>query len=114
MSGPYVPSRSAQPLDLLEKQSGWEGLEELLVPKDHREAFQPDDPVAKFLYGMTMYPDGREVIEWLMDITLRQPLRVTGTSIEQTALQAAVRQGINGVGEAVMAAIAKGRQLSSK
>ena len=46
-----------------------------------------------------------------MDITLRQPLRSTGRTFEETALMTATRQGINGVGEAVLKAIARGEEL---
>lgn len=115
MSGPFIPERAAQPLDLLQSGiagDGWEGLAKILEPHAPAQVLEPKDNVAEMLAVMfAVGGDSREVVEWLMDITLRLPLRVTGNSIEQTALQVAMRQGINGVGEAVLKAIAKGEEL---
>jgi hypothetical protein len=117
MAGPFLPAREAQPLDLLEQGAagnGWDGLEELFKPHLHNSELQPSDNVAQFLYLLSREPKGRQVIEWLMDITIRQPLRITGRSIEETALLATGKQGINGVGEAVLAAIAHGEKLTNQ
>jgi hypothetical protein len=114
MSGPFVASRVAQPLDLLEQGAagdGWEGLNALFSPVQDAE-LQPSDHVAKLFYGL--YLTQPELVEWLMDITIRLPLRATGATIEHTALMTATRQGINGVGEAVLKAIAKGKELAEK
>lgn len=116
MSGPFVAARAGQPLDLLERASGgngWEGLEQLFAPVVEGE-LQPPDRVAMLLWGMHQYDDGRELIEWLMDITVRQPLRATGKTFEETALLTATRQGINGVGEVILKAIAKGKELADQ
>lgn len=118
MSGPFIPSRAAQPLDLLEQGvagGGWEGLEEIFRPHLKGAPLQPSEAVAKSLWLMWhLGGESRQVLEWLMDITLRMPYRATGRSIEETALLAASRQGINGVGEAVLAALAHGRSLMEK
>lgn len=113
-TGPFIAGRAAQPLDLLEQGvagGGWEALEELFKPHLSTRELQPDDELARWMWGFYNTIPGRAMIEWMMDISLRQPLRVTGTSIEQTALQAATRQGINGFAEAVLAAIAHGEKL---
>lgn len=118
MSGPFTPERAAQPMDLLEdiveSGSGWEGLEALFRPQLQDAPLQPHEGVAKFMYGLYHTPEGRAMFEWMMDITLRMPLRSTGLTIEQTALNTASRQGINGVGEAILAAIGHGEKLVSK
>lgn len=118
MSGPFIPARAAQPMDLLEQltesNGGWEELEELFRPQLQDAPLQPRDGVAKFMYGLYGTPEGRAMFEWMMDITLRMPLRSTGQTFEQTALNTATRQGINGVGEAILAAIAHGEKLLSK
>jgi hypothetical protein len=91
---------------------GWEALEAMFKPHIQDAPFQPGDDVARSLYLLyEAAGPGRAVIEWLMDITLRMPYRVTGKSLEETALLAAHRQGINGVGEAILAAIQHGRGL---
>lgn len=116
MSGPFIPARAGQPLDLLEatmnNSDGWDGIEALFKPKLQDVPLQPADDLARFMYGLYHTPQGREMFEWLMDITLRLPLRATGQSFEQTALNTATRQGINGVGEAVLAAIGHGAKLA--
>lgn len=118
MSGPFLPARVAQPLDLLENIAasggGWEELEEMFKPQRQDVPFQPGDDVALFMYGLYCTPQGRAMFEWMMDITLRLPHRATGATFEQTALNTATRQGINGAGEAVLAAIAHGEKLLSK
>jgi hypothetical protein len=115
MSGPFIPGRAAQPLDLLEAGvagGGWESLEAMFKPHLQRAPLQPADDVARALYVMyALGGEGRAVIEWLMDITIRAPFRVTGSTIEETALHAAGRQCINGVGEAVLTAIAHGETI---
>lgn len=118
MSGPFLPERAAQPLDLLEHtlggSTGWDELEELFRPHMQAAPLQPHEPVATFMYGLYHTPQGRAMFEWLMDITIRMPLRATGQTIEQTALNTATRQGINGVGEAILAAIKHGEGLVEK
>ncbi len=112
----FIGNRTAQPLDLLEQGmagKGWEAFEEMLLPKEMTARFEPGDRTAMFLYELSRLAEGREMIEWLMDITLRQPVRVTGSSIEETALRAAQLQGIHGVGEVILAAMAKGEKLSN-
>jgi len=119
MSGPFIPQRAGQPLDLLEQGAagdGWDGLNALLNhPHTQAAPLQPADNVAHALWLMySLGGEGRAVLEWLMDITIRLPYRATGNTIEQTALQATMRQGINGVGEAVLNAIDLGRQIAEK
>lgn len=109
-----IPPRNGTPFDIL-KQSmaddGWQGLEDMMLPAKQKAAFEPEDDVAKFIYGLSQTIEGSQVVEWLMDITLRLPLRSTGRTFEETALMTATRQGINGVGEAVLKAIARGEEL---
>ncbi|WP_377299630.1 hypothetical protein [Rhizobium sp. SGZ-381] len=114
MTGPFLPARASQPLDLLEEGvagGGWEALEALWRPHVTTRPLQPDDDLAKWMWGFYNTPPGRAMIEWMMDISIRQPLRITGATIEETALMCATRQGINGFAEAVLAAITQGEKL---
>lgn len=114
MTGPFVPGRAAQPLDLLNDGvagGGWEALEKLFEPHLSGQPLQPADDVAKVMWGFYNTPQGRAMFEWMFDISLRQPLRVTGRTLEETALLSATRQGINGFAEAVLAALAHGESL---
>ena len=115
MTGPFLPERAAQPMDLLERLTdgggGWDELEALFRPQLQAAPLQPEADVARFMYGLYRTSQGRAMFEWMMDITLRMPFRATGQTIEQTALNTATRQGINGVGEAILAAISHGEKL---
>jgi hypothetical protein len=114
MSGPFLPARAGQPLDLLEQGvagGGWDELDALFQPHRQDAPLQPKDSVAVFMRALYQTPEGRDVFEWLMDVTLRLPHRATGRTFEETALMTATRQGINGVGEAVLNAIAHGEKL---
>lgn len=114
MSGPIFGGRDAQPLDAMLQAAGgegWEGLENLLKPHVQAAPMQPSDRVAKNLAVLVQTQGGREIVEWIMDVTLRAPLRVTGSSLEETALNAARKQGINGVGEVILHAIKRGETL---
>lgn len=113
MTNPVFGPRQALSLDDLMKQGGdgWDFFADFVgLPKPPAPC-QPSDAVAKSLARLVRTADGREIAEWLMDITLRQPLRITGASFEQTALMAAHRQGIDGVAHSVLAAIAHGETL---
>lgn len=109
-----IANRTAKPLDLLQQGvagDGWDGLEALLLPKPMKAAFEPSDDLAKFLYALSRTHEGGQLIEYLMDITVRMPLRITGATIEETALRAATLQGIHGVGEVILTTLAKGEKL---
>lgn len=104
--------REALPLDLLQQQSSDELIRSAmagLVPADQLDAvLAPRDQVAEFIYALSSTAQGREFFEWFMDMTMRLPYRVTGASLEQTALYAAKREGLNLAGELILAAIARG------
>lgn len=109
----YGP-RQARSIDALEQATGtgWEGLEAMFAPAPDKPVHnQPSDEVAIYLAQGLHSQKGREVIEWLMDITFRQPFRATGQTFEETALLTANRQGIEGVGEVILAAIQRGQEL---
>ena len=111
---PFLPSRAGQPLDLLAEAAtsgGWEELERIMEARPGAAPLQPGDDVAEFMYALYGTAPGRQMFEWMMDISLRQPLRVTGKSIEETALLAAGRQGVNGFAEAMLAAVKLGEDL---
>lgn len=106
--------REAQPLDLMSQQINEDDLRGLLTgifpDATVENALSPRDDLAEFVAALFSTPQGRELFEWLMDITLRAPLSVTGPTIEATALNAARREGAAMIGEAVLAAIARGHK----
>ncbi|MGG7535348.1 hypothetical protein [Rhizobium sp. 12,4] len=115
MSGPFIAARDAQPLDLLKQGAagdGWEGLERILNPIIGSSApLMPDEATAKFIYGLYCTVEGRQMFEWIMDLTIRRPLSLTAPTIEQTALLAAGRQAVNSVAEVLLKAVAHGEDL---
>ncbi|MBO6893400.1 MAG: hypothetical protein JJ866_15765 [Roseibium sp.] len=112
MSGPKFGLREAQTHDhLLDSKQPWDELDSFFEPYLADRPLQPSDRVAKNLATFAKTAGGREILEWIMDITLRAPLRVTGSSLEETALRAATKQGINGPAEAILNAIEHGETL---
>lgn len=118
MTGPFIASRDALPMDLLEASAigdGWGGMDAIeqrlgVKPAD----MLPDDELAKFIYGLSRTPQGRAMFEYLFDVTVRLPYRPVGASLEETALAAAVRQGVNAIPELMLQAVAKGAELAHK
>ena len=113
-NGPFLPARTASPIDLLIESAsggGWDELEAMMKQPEQKVPLQPEDTVAEFMFGLYRTPQGRAMFEWMMDISVRQPLRATGRTFEETALLTATRQGVNGMAEAILAAIAHGEQL---
>lgn len=114
MTEPAFTRRDASTLDHLLAMAGgagWSGLE------DRQEArgpvpLQPADEVAKFMAALAGTREGRAMFDWLVgEIIFRAPFRATGSTFEETALLAATRQGIEGVGETILAAIRHGQAL---
>lgn len=94
-------------------ENGWGAFEQLenLGVAPPNDGYRPDDQVARIAYSLTLNPLTQQFLDWLMDITLRAPLRVPDAGVEQVALAYAKRAGINGVGEAILAAVEMGRKL---
>lgn len=114
MSGPVFSRRDAQPLDLLLKQAGgdgFKGIEKLMKPVFERQPLQPSDEVARTLARLVSYQGGREVIEWMMDISVRQPFRTKGETLEAVAMHAKQKEAIDGFAAVLLAAIAHGQTL---
>lgn len=113
-NGPFIAARAAQPLDLLERGmagGGWETLEKMLGPMPEPAGpLKPADDVAEFMWGLYCTVQGRAMFEWLMDVTVRQPFQMTGQSFEQTALNAASREGRDAVAMLMMQAVEAGRK----
>lgn len=110
MTTPAFTRREAQSLDAMMAAiggEGWSGLDGQAAPVA-KQLMAPSPSVSKFLWGLSRTVEGRALIEWMMDITFRAPFRATGKTIEETALLAATRQGIEGVGEVILAAIQSG------
>ena len=112
MTSPHI-TRQAQPMSrMIDEVGSCTDLAKLLAPLDKKpDACTPQDQVARYMAGIARSKEGREMFEWMMDISKRRPFRVVGQTIEETALLAANRQGIEGFADAILAAIAHGQTI---
>lgn len=106
--------REAMPLDLM-RSNVQEGLltDALggIFPADQvQKLFKPPNALDEFIYALSRTAQGREFIEWILDGTLRAPYQPMGKDLQETALNAAMRQGLNIPAEMILAAISRGEQ----
>lgn len=106
--------REAMPLDLMRGNVQEDMLTEALnglFPGDQLQALlNPVNELDQFIYNLSRTAQGREFFEWIFDMSLRAPYQVAGATIEQTALNAARREGLNIPAEMILAAISRGEQ----
>lgn len=107
--------RDALPLDLMRESISEGAIEETLrglFPDEQlRGVFTPSDEVAEIAFALAQSVQGRKFFEWILDGTLRQPYRPTGSTLEETALNAARREGLNTPAEMILAAISRGERI---
>jgi len=115
---PSYGPRQAQPLDLILEQHGaadwawFDGPD----PKDKRGSWEERleeraAGAAAAAAAVMATPEGRELVEYLADITVRRPLFVLG--MPDPLLYAATREGQNGLFFTLLKLIAMGRQEQS-
>lgn len=115
MSEPFPFARSVQSLDeLLDQASfggGWQGLEKMLAPAKVPDSFDPGQDMKKVLCAFYHTTEGRRIIDWLMDLTVRAPYPHVGTNFNQAAIAAAKHESRAAVGLVILQAIAEGDAL---
>lgn len=124
MSGPLAPpadARAAMPADAFMRGLGGLDIEAMLgraqapALREARAALDADlarqTAVARAAARLFSTPDGVDVLEWLLDGTLRAPLALRGVSRDQAFDDALRRDGANGVAWATLRLIAQGRDL---
>lgn len=106
--------RDAMPLDLMRantQESMLDGmLADLFSPEQIEGIKGKPSGLDQFIYGLSRTAQGREFFEWILDFTLRAPLRFKAPTLEETALNAARREGMNFPAEMILAAISRGEQ----
>ncbi len=110
---PFPFRRELESLDKFlagEMGAGWEELEQSFFPAQVPRAFDPGDELKRNLAALYHTPDGRQIIEWLADLTWRAPYPHVGAANEAAALAAAKHEARCAVGEVIMKAIAEGYQ----
>ncbi len=122
MSGPAIPAsfgaRQAMPAEgfALDARSILAGLFDQVnpedLPADARAALEAQQHIAQAAARLFASDDGRTVLEWLCDVTLRRPVFMTQLGLDpmQAHVHGAFREGQNALVFAIMAAMAEGRQ----
>ena len=116
MTGPVgaLPRNMARDVHeaLHDPTSGWEKLEQLMLPAVMPDPFRPQDGMMLELAKFAATAPGAAVIAWLRSITDLAPYpHVTAGGIEQAALAAARHEGRAHVGHLLQKAIAEGERL---
>jgi len=120
MGEPYKPPRrdfmpSDKVLDNLSEQTDnvldIDAFFKKIVGNFSSQTYRPDDEMLKNFYRLYTQPAGRELVEWILDITIRLPYPKVGSTIEMAALQAARREAAANIGELLMQAVLEGKRL---
>lgn len=116
MSDPMMPRRAAMPLeDMLAGTHDVLDIEKLIekmAPAQVGHSFRPSEDLMKVIYLLFGTAEGKQIFEWLMDLTLRAPYpHIDGSGFEQAAIAAAKHQARAGIGEVILEAVANGKRL---
>jgi hypothetical protein len=90
---------------------GWSFFEQQFHPAATPADLDPGDQFKRQLAGVAETAWGRQLIDWLLDLTCRAPYPVTSQSIEDLAMAAAKHQARAAIGEVLVKAIADGRRI---
>lgn len=113
MSGPanINPRQLVASIDeLMRGGGGWEDIERL-APELLQDPHRPGDAVMRLLGALSQTEDGRQVVDWIFDMTIRARYPHVGNDFQAAALNAARYEGRAAIGEVILAAIVEGRKL---
>lgn len=91
--------------------NGWDFFRDQFGPAVVAQSFDPGNDLKKNLAAFARTGLGREIIDWLLDLTCRAPYPVTSQSLHDLAFAAAKHQARAAVGETIIKAIADGNAL---
>lgn len=112
MSGPVEFARQLQTVEaLLKATPDWGGLEQGFAPAAVSDNFDPGDDMKQVLSAFYNTDQGRKIIEWLFDLTLRAPFPHVGTTLEAAGIAAAKHEARVAVGQALARAIVDGNSI---
>ncbi|RUT82276.1 MULTISPECIES: hypothetical protein [unclassified Mesorhizobium] len=113
MSGaPFPFSRQMMAIDqLIGSVPTMEGLSQAFFPAAVSDNFDPGDDMKLVLFAFYGTAEGKRIIDWLCDLTVRAPFPHVGSMKESAALAAAKHEARTAVGYALLRAIAEGEQL---
>jgi hypothetical protein len=110
--GPFPFSRQMLAIeDMLASVPTMEGLNQAFFPARTSDNFDPGDDMKLVMFHFNNTAEGRRIIEWFCDLTVRAPFPHVGSMKESAALAAAKHEARTAVGYAMLRAIAEGEQL---
>ncbi|MDG4894625.1 hypothetical protein P9272_13690 [Mesorhizobium sp. WSM4976] len=111
-NGPFPFARQMMAVEeLLGAVPTMEGLTQSFFPAKVGDNFDPGDDLKLLLFHFNNTADGRRIIEWLADLTVRAPFPHVGSMKESAALAAAKHEARTAVGYAMLRAIAEGEKI---
>lgn len=91
--------------------NGWNFFADQFGPAVVSQSFDPGADFKKNLAAFARTGLGREIIDWLLDLTCRAPYPVTSQDMQDLAFAAAKHQARAAVGETIVKAIADGNDI---
>lgn len=89
----------------------WDGLMNAFKPAIVPDRFDPGDDMKLVLFHFYNTVQGRQIVDWLFDLTARAPFPHVGSTRESAALAAAKHEARAAVGLAVARAITDGEKI---
>lgn len=114
-TGPTPMARQMMPADhIVNSSPNWEGLLRQFQPAPAPDPFDPGDDMKVVLYHFYRTAQGRQIIDWLFDLTARAEFPHVGSTRESAAIAAAKHEARTAVGYSFARAIADGEEIWRK
>lgn len=115
MNGPVAFGRQMQAVEkLLADAPSWDGLEQAFAPAKVADNFDPGDDMKRMLAAFLGTVEGRNILEWLFDLTSRAPYPHVGSGRDSAWIAAAKHEARCAVGQAIARAIVDGNELLNR
>lgn len=89
----------------------WDGLMDAFKPAIVPDHFDPGDNMKLVLFHFYNTAEGRRIVDWLFDLTVRAPFPHVGSTRESAAIAAAKHEARAAVGQAFARAITDGEEV---
>ncbi len=112
MSGPVDFARQVNAIEhMLAAAPSWAGLENAFAPAKVADNFDPGDDTKQVIAALYNTSQGRLIIEWLFDLTVRAPFPHVGNTLQSASIAAAKHEARVAVGQALSRAIVDGNEI---
>lgn len=114
-TGPVEFARQVQSVEaFLRSAPSWGDLEKAMAPAPLPDDFDPGDFMKQQLAALYATGDGRKIIDWLFDLTLRAPFPHVGSTRDSACIAAAKHEARVAVGQAIARAIVDGEKIFNR